>query len=80
MNNKLRIYGTLNIEAECERCGEVEEVKYYCDCNDFLTGYDIDITLDSRLIKEALEDNGWKEVNGDFICPDCLMELKENKR
>ena len=76
MNNKLRIYGTLNIEAECERCGCVEEVKYYYDCNDFLTGYDIDVTLDHHLIKQALEDNDWAEVNGEFICPDCVMEQK----
>ena len=75
MNTNLRIYGTLYIEAECERCGDVSEVKQYYDCNDWLTGYDIDITLSGNEIKESLEMRGWREINGKFLCPDCVAEL-----
>ena len=75
MNNNLRIYGTLYIEAECEMCGDVSEVKQHYDCNDWLTGYDIDITLSGNEIKESLEMCDWREINGKFLCPDCVAEL-----
>lgn len=76
MNNNININGTLHIQCECAKCGESWDVKYYYDCNDWLTGYDIDITLSNQVIVENLMKEGWKEIDGKFICPECADEMK----
>ncbi len=77
MDNNINIRGTLHIECECAKCGAIEEVKYHYDCNDWLTGYDIDITLSHQNIADDLVfDLGWGVVNDKFLCSDCVAEMK----
>ncbi|MCM1333375.1 MAG: hypothetical protein NC248_12295 [Bacteroides sp.] len=74
MNSNIEIYGSLTITVSCECCGMMEEVRQEVCQNDWLTGYDIDITIFSQEIIDKLTNYGWKEVNDKLLCPDCVTD------
>lgn len=76
MNNHIDIYGTMYVDVDCEHCGMSESVEVDISQRDWLSDYDIDLTIDPRKIKEELINDGWEEIGGKFVCPDCADELK----
>lgn len=76
MNNRINIYGTLMVDVDCECCGMSETIEAGIDQNDWLNEYDVDVTIWSDKIKNGLIHEGWEEVDGKFVCPDCVEELK----
>ena len=76
MSTRIITYGTLHVDVDCGRCGCPETIRIDIEQNDFLTDYDIDVTIYSNEVEEELYRNGWRRIDDKFVCADCAEELK----
>ncbi len=65
----MSIEGPTELTGTCDICGSTEQfdVTEYC-------GDPVAWGVDDSTIKEK----GWKEVEGELFCPDCLESRKED--
>ena len=74
METNITISGRLTIEVGCPICGMTEEIPYDVIQSDRLSEYDIEVDIWQSTIKEELLRRGWKEKDGELVCPDCVDE------
>lgn len=78
MKNRIYLYGILHADIGCQECGCSESIEIEIDQQDFLDDYDIDLYVYSNDIRKELDHQGWREIGGKLICPECAENLKEN--
>lgn len=74
METNITISGRLTIEVDCPVCGITEEISYDVMQSDRLSEYDIEVDIWQSTIKDELLRRGWKEIDGELVCPDCVDE------